>query len=148
MTHSGEVVDYLHSVETGFRDGTLFQWGLARNEDDLVIGTCTLCRIDIMNRRAELGYALGFPFWGNGFMGEALGVLLSHAFNGLRIHRMEADVDPRNAASIKTLERLGFQREGLLRERWLVGGETQDSLLYGLLRTDWERPEAPGATPQ
>jgi RimJ/RimL family protein N-acetyltransferase len=47
-------------------------------------------------------------------------------------------VDPRNAASIRTLERLGFQREGYLRERWQVNGETQDALFYGLLRPDWE----------
>ena len=50
----------------------------------------------------------------------------------------EADVDPRNAASIRTLERLGFQREGYLRERWQVNGEIQDALFYALLRPDWE----------
>jgi RimJ/RimL family protein N-acetyltransferase len=54
---------------------------------------------------------------------------------GLR--RLEADVDPRNTASIHTLERLGFQREGFLRERWQVNGEIQDALFYGLLRREW-----------
>lgn len=50
---------------------------------------------------------------------------------------MSDKVDPRNAASIKTLERLGFQREGYLRERWQVSGEIQDAYFYGLLRPEW-----------
>ena len=55
------------------------------------------------------------------------------------MRRIEADVDPKNIASVRTLERMGFQREGLLRERWNVGGEIQDSLFYGLLKSDWEQ---------
>src|SRR6266511_4339701 len=75
--------------------------------------------------------------WGNGYMHETLKALLTYAFDVLDFHRIEADVDPRNAASIRTLERLGFQREGYLRERWQVNGEIQDALFYGLLRPDW-----------
>jgi len=71
-------------------------------------------------------------------MSEALQALLAYAFEGLALHRIEADVDPRNSASIRTVERLGFQREGYLRERWQVNGEIQDTVFYGLLRPDWE----------
>jgi RimJ/RimL family protein N-acetyltransferase len=71
-------------------------------------------------------------------MQEALKALLDFSFTDLNMHRIEADVDPRNASSAKTLERLGFQREGYLRERWLVGGEVQDALFYGLLRREWQ----------
>jgi RimJ/RimL family protein N-acetyltransferase len=55
----------------------------------------------------------------------------------MQLRRLEADVDPRNAGSIRTLERLGFQREGFLRERWHVNGEIQDAIFYGLLRREW-----------
>ena len=72
-------------------------------------------------------------------MQEALKALLAYAFDELAMRRIEADVDPRNMASIRTVERLGFQREGYLRERWQVNGEIQDTLFYGLLRPDWER---------
>jgi ribosomal-protein-alanine N-acetyltransferase len=62
------------------------------------------------------------------------------------LRRLEADTDPRNAPSIRALERLGFVREGLLRERWVVAGEVSDSALLGLLRRDWDaRRGAPGA---
>jgi len=54
----------------------------------------------------------------------------------LRLNRIEADIDPRNVASAGLLERLGFVREGVLRERWIVGDEASDSALYGLLASD------------
>lgn len=127
----------LADIHDYFRQRTLFQWGIARRTDGLIIGTCTLFNIDSANRRAELGYALGREHWGQGYMQEALGALLEFCFDSLNLHRVEADVDPQNGASIKTLERLGFQREGYLRERWLVGGGVQDALFYGLLRREW-----------
>ncbi|HEX2165116.1 MAG TPA: GNAT family protein, partial [Thermoanaerobaculia bacterium] len=60
------------------------------------------------------------------------------AFGPLALHRLEADVDPRNERSLKALERLGFRREGLLRERYFVAGEIQDSVMLGLLAREWE----------
>ena len=52
-------------------------------------------------------------------------------------NRLEADIDPRNVASARSLVRLGFRQEGHLRERWVVNGEVSDTDLYGLLRIDW-----------
>lgn len=129
----------LREVHNGFRNRTQLKWGLARRTDDLLIGTVTLYNLSFDNRRAEMGYALGRAHWGNGFMREALQALLGYAFEVLELHRLEADVDPRNGPSIRTLERLGFQREGYLRERWQVDGEIQDALFYGLLRREWKR---------
>jgi RimJ/RimL family protein N-acetyltransferase len=119
--------------------GKMMKWGIARRADDFVIGTTTLFNLDRDNGRAELGYALGREHWGNGFMTEALQALLEYAFEELKLRRLEADVDPRNAASIRTLERLGFKREGFLRERWHVADEIQDALFYGLLKREWNR---------
>ena len=68
---------------------------------------------------------------------EALTVLLDHAFSSLGLRRIEADVDPRNQGSLNTLEALGFRREGYLRQRWRVAGEIQDSVLMGLLASEW-----------
>jgi RimJ/RimL family protein N-acetyltransferase len=128
----------LADIRDYFRRRRLFQWGIARKTDDRIIGTCTLSHIDTDNRRAELGYALDREHWGQGYMQEALTALLSFCFGKLNMHRIEADVDPKNVSSVRTLERLGFQREGYLRERWLVGGGVQDTLFYGLLRHEWQ----------
>ncbi len=102
-----------------------------------LVGTCTLFGIQRSNRRAELGYALARPHWGNGYMHEALVALVGHGFGALALNRLEADIDPRNAKSARSLERLGFRLEGHLRERWIVAGEVSDSDLYGLLYRDW-----------
>jgi ribosomal-protein-alanine N-acetyltransferase len=118
--------------------GTILKWGIARKTDDVVIGTTTLFNLDLNNGRAEIGYALARDCWGQGYMSEALQALLKYSFDILRLRRLEADVDPRNDASIRTLERLGFRREGFLRERWHVAGEIQDALFYGLLKREWQ----------
>jgi RimJ/RimL family protein N-acetyltransferase len=147
FTHQGEAHELLGAIERAFADQSLFQWGIARIEDDAVIGTCTLALVDERNLRAELGYTLGRAHWGQGLMREALDVLVAYTFETLGLRRLEADVDPRNAASIRCLERLGFQREGYLRERWFVGGETQDAIIYGLLRREWRRAPSHGQSP-
>jgi RimJ/RimL family protein N-acetyltransferase len=115
-----------------------WKWGLALADSNKLIGTATLFNLNLSNGRAEIGYAMGRAYWGNGYMNEALKALVKHAFEVVQLRRLEADVDPRNTASIRTLERLGFQREGYLRERWHVGGEIQDALFYGLLKHEWD----------
>lgn len=129
---------YLADIHAHFRQKTLFQWGISLKETDRIIGTSTLYHYDEKNRRAEIGYALNRRFWRKGYVGEALNALIKFAFEEIDLHRIEADVDPNNAASIRVLEKLGFQKEGYLRERWLVNGKICDSLYYGLLRSDWE----------
>lgn len=137
MSEVGQARTLVADVHEGFRTQRLFQWGVARLEDDRIIGTCTLLAIHEAQGRAEIGYALGHEHWGHGYMNEALSALVDYAFGTLKLRRLEADVDPRNAGSIRALERLGFRREGLLRERWKVDGELQDSVFLGLLRREW-----------
>ena len=132
----------LADIHDKFHRRLYLQWGIARRVDDTLIGTSTLFHIESNNYRAEIGYALGRAHWGKGFVNEALTALLGYAFDELNLRRVEADVDPRNERSIRTLERLGFQKEGYLRERWEVGGEVQDALFYGLLRRDWDGAKA------
>jgi len=112
--------------------------GMERVSDGRLIGECSLFNLMPQCRRAEVGYTLAHEAWGNGYIGEALTALLEFGFMQLALNRVEADVDPRNVASAKTLERLGFQKEGLLRQRWIVGDEVSDSALYGLLAHEWK----------
>lgn len=119
------------------REGTLFHWGLALRADDVVVGHCTLFQIDRKHGRAEVGYSLRRDLWGRGIVSEALGVLIAFAFDTVGLRRLEADVDPRNAGSLRVLEKHGFVREGLLRERWHQEGEIQDAVVFGLLRREW-----------
>ncbi|WP_371867988.1 GNAT family N-acetyltransferase [Duganella levis] len=103
-----------------------------------VIGSITLYAFDRRNHRCEIGYILGRPYWGQRYMQEALAAMIGYAFGPLALHRLEADIHPDNIASKRLLEGQQFQREGHLRERWFVGDEVSDSIIYGLLRKDWE----------
>lgn len=141
-----EVRALMKEIETGNEEGSIMKWGVALKSTDTVIGTVTLFNLDITQGRAEVGYAQAQAYWGHGYIHEALQALLTYAFEEVKLRRIEADVDPRNSASIKTLERLGFQREGFLRERWNVSGELQDAFFYGLLEREWIRPTAKPTT--
>ena len=137
MADPHEANAHVQDVCAGYRSGDALQLGIERNVDGALIGTCTLFHIHWSSRRAELGYALARAAWGQGLMHEALSTLVTYAFDGLELNRLEADIDPRNVASARSLERLGFRKEGHLRERWMVSGEVSDSDVYGLLRIDW-----------
>ena len=136
--HRDEASIYLEAIENGLQVGNLFQWGMALRGNDRVIGTVTLYAIDHAQGRAEVGFALAREHWGHRYGQEALTLLMEHAFHALSLRRIEADVDPRNLPSLRTLENLGFRREGYLRQRWQVAGELQDSVLMGLLAGDWK----------
>jgi ribosomal-protein-alanine N-acetyltransferase len=124
--------------ERGRSAGDCVPWAIALpSGGDVLVGTCSLFAIDERHRRAQLGYALAPALWGRGYATEAVRLALAHAFGVLRLHRLEADIDPRNASSLRLIERVGFVREGVQRERWFVGGEVQDSALYGLLARDY-----------
>lgn len=137
MKDVADAESLLREIQRYAEAETLFQWGIARREDDYVIGTCTLFRINQEHRRGELGYILRRDLWGHGFATEALTALVNHAFGTLGLHRVEADIDPRNTGSLRLVERLGFKKEGHLRERYFVAGDIQDSVIYGLLAPDW-----------
>ena len=117
--------------------GDYIRLGLQRRDDGRLIGLCTLFAFYLPSRRCEIGYILARDCWGQGCMHEALLALLDCGFGMLDLNRVEADVDPRNISSQRTLDRLGFVREGLLLERWIVSGEVSDTALHGLLRRDW-----------
>jgi len=136
FTHMDQAQDKFEFHDRGVRSGEFAQWAVVR-DDDALIGTCSLFELSMADRRASFGYALASAHWGNGYALEAARLVVGHAFSVMSLRRLEADVDPRNLPSLRLLDRLGFTREGLLRERWQVGDETQDSLICGLLDRDY-----------
>ena len=115
---------------------TLFQWGIAERAGGALVGTCTLYRWDRAHARAEIGYALRKDRWGRGLASEAVAAVLDFAFGRMGLHRVGADTDPRNVASARLLERLGFKLEGHQRETYRHLDEWADSALWGLLARD------------
>lgn len=122
----------------GWGPPSVYGWAMADRASDAFIGTTALFSLSGPLHRAELGYSLMPARQGEGLATEAVRRALDFGFDVLGLERIEADVDPRNLPSLRTLENLGFRREGYLRQRWHVAGELQDSVLMGLLASDWQ----------
>lgn len=129
-----QILDDLAALDAG----TQLKLAIREQADGPLLGIVVVFAIDETSRRAEIGYHLAAHAQGKGYMHEALSRFVTYLFDTLRLHRLEAEIDPRNVPSAQVLERLGFQREGLLRERWRVAGEVSDSALYGLLVREWQ----------
>lgn len=144
----GQARVYLERARAGMDSGEIFPWAIADAGSDRLIGALTLFSLHVEQRRAEVGYSLSPHYQGRGVAAEALRLALGFAFASLGLRRIEADIDPRNLPSCRLVERLGFQREGLLRKRWKVNGEDCDTALYGLLREEFEGlAPTPGTAP-
>ena len=137
MTVRAEAEGLIDEIGESFSTRAGFNWMVVQPEDDVVIGTAALFRFEPRHRRAEIGYSLRSDHWGRGLAAEAVTVMLDWAIRTLGLHRVEADIDPRNAGSRKLLARLGFASEGVLRERYFVGDDVSDTELFGLLAEDW-----------
>ena len=119
--------------------GTGIRLAVDRVSDGAFIGWCSLSGWNPDYRSASLTYCLDDAAWGHGYATEAARGLLRWAFDTLDLNRVQAEADTRNAASARVLEKLGFVREGTLREDCIVNGAVSDSWVYGLLRREWHR---------
>ena len=100
-------------------------------------GSCGLFAWNRGWRKCAIGYELAGNAQGRGYMHEALQAVLDWGFDNMALNRVEAQVHPENTASIRSLSRLGFRQEGLLRELGYWRGQYHDMLQYSLLRRDW-----------
>jgi len=113
------------------------RWVLVSKADQRPIGTCGYHQWHKVHHRAEIGYDLEKASWRQGFMTEALWAILRHGFEHMKLNRIEAFVYPENDASLRILERLGFQKEGLLRQSFRQGKLYYDHWLLSLLKAEW-----------
>jgi ribosomal-protein-alanine N-acetyltransferase len=115
---------------------------ICRSEDGAIIGFFNLSQIVRRGlQSAYLGYAVGKPFAGQGYMREGLELVLRHAFTTLRLHRVEANIQPGNQASISLARGAGFRREGFSPRYLKIGGRWRDHERWAILVEEWgERP--------
>jgi len=115
------------------------RWGIQRYGQSSLIGTCGLFAWNRNWRKCTVGYELNPKAQGSGLMHEALVAVLSWGFEHMQLNRIEAQVHPANTSSLRSLARLGFKQEGLLRELGFWGNRFHDMYQYSLLRAEWER---------
>ena len=104
---------------------------------DRHIGNIKLGPVNLIHRHAELGILIGEKaFWGRGYAREAIDLVLDYGFSRLNLHKIQLGVHADHAEAIQLYERLGFTREGLLRQHLFRDGTYRDKALYGLLREE------------
>lgn len=124
-----------------FKLGDAIRWGIWHAESDVLIGTCCFDQIHRSFRRVNLGYNLSSKFWGSGYASEACQAIVQWVLKdglGTPVNRIQAVTVPENVKSERVLKRLGFQREGLLREFGFWGGLPRDMNMFGLTKSDWD----------
>jgi RimJ/RimL family protein N-acetyltransferase len=119
--------------------GELSKWGVARQSDDRLVGTCGFNEHSAAHRWAELAYDLAPAHWGTGLMHRAVAAVLQWSFQQNYVDRIHAYVRVDNRRSQRLLEHCGFLREGCLRSFRVCRGEPHDFYIYSLLRSDWAK---------
>ncbi len=133
------ILDAIARVQDKTR--TFYTFAIESRETGCFIGCCGLGEISMPNLRGELGYVLDKPFWGHGYATEAAGALLSLAFDQLELHRVYARAAVENRASQRVLEKLGMVCEGVLRDDFFARGRWFSSVVYGILREEFEKQQ-------
>jgi RimJ/RimL family protein N-acetyltransferase len=102
------------------------------------IGNCSLFRLNLIDRNAELGIAIGDKaLWGKGFGREAVVLLCRHGFRALNLHRITLQVHATNERGLKCYARVGFKQEGILRDYVFTEGRYVDAIIMGMLRGEF-----------
>jgi [ribosomal protein S5]-alanine N-acetyltransferase len=109
-------------------------WGIVLKKEEKLAGTICYWNITKEHYRAELGYALHPDLHGKGIMQEAVSEILAYGFTIMKLHSVEARVDPLNGSSIKLLERNNFIREGHFKEDYFYNGKFLDTAVYSLIQ--------------
>uniref|UniRef100_UPI003F4988D4 GNAT family N-acetyltransferase n=1 Tax=Amycolatopsis sp. CA-096443 TaxID=3239919 RepID=UPI003F4988D4 len=102
---------------------------------DVVVGFCRLALSGV--NTAKIGYAVAADHWGKGLATDAVTTMLNFAFEDLGLHRVTAAIGPDNDASRRVVEKLGFTREGRLRDHVYTNGAWRDSVLFSILSDEW-----------
>ena len=119
------------------RSDQAYSFFIFRKADNVLVGGITLANVRRgVAQAGSIGYWIGEPFAREGMMTDALATLIPFSFATLRLHRLEAACITTNVASIRLLEKSGFQREGYARQYLCINGMWQDHLLYARLKDD------------
>jgi [ribosomal protein S5]-alanine N-acetyltransferase len=105
-------------------------WGIVIPEDDRLIGTCGFNTWNRTHKRAEISYDLSHDYWGQGVMTRAAMAITKFAFDNMGVQRVQATVAEDNVASIKVLEKCGYQKEGLLNKFGILHKKSKNFYMY------------------
>lgn len=127
--------DYIHRCKRQHQEGTDYGYMIISNGK--IAGRIGIHYIHLHNRSGAIGYWLGKGFEGKGIITKACAALINHCYAVLQLNRIEIKCGTGNLKSAAIPERLGFTKEGILRQAEYVNGGFIDLLLYSMLREEW-----------
>ncbi len=111
---------------------------ICENETEAIMGMINMSQIFLKGfQNAYLGYYLFAEFSGKGFMTDAIELIMKFAFQDLKLHRLEANIQPQNSSSINLVKRCGFTKEGFSRKYLKIGGQWRDHEHWAIIKEDW-----------
>lgn len=129
--------EYIRYLLRQYRNAAPGTFAIALRDNGKVIGTIGFMWVQTENRSAEVGYSLSRAYWNQGYMSEALQVVVEFGFQKLGLNRIEAQHETANPASGHVMQHAGMQHEGTLRQRIYNKGRFVDVELYAILRSDF-----------
>jgi [ribosomal protein S5]-alanine N-acetyltransferase len=133
-TQARDIIQFYQEPEVNARN----RWGIIHKSDNELIGTCGFHKWEKQYFRSELGYDLNPKYWGQGYMKEALRAVIQNGFYQMGLNRIDALVYIKNVRSIRLLQKLGFTKEGTLRDYFYLDGKYYDHFIFALLRKEWK----------
>jgi [ribosomal protein S5]-alanine N-acetyltransferase len=139
FTSLKETESFIDSFEQHYKEKAAITWAIISKENGKFVGYFSYWQIQHENCRGEAGYMILPEYWNRGYMTEALGKMLEVGFSRINFHSIVADVNPDNEASKRVLDKFGFKLEAHFRENYQFNGKFIDSLVYCLLKQDFNR---------
>ncbi len=134
LTTTEEAATLISRITDDLNNNNGITWRISLKEKpEILVGTIGFWRLIKENYRAEMGYMLHYGLWGRGIMKEVLLAVIDFGFSNIKLHSIEAHINPGNAASAKLLESTGFVREAYFKEDYFFRGKFLDSAIYCLL---------------
>ena len=133
VTSLEDIKQFIRSTAEAVIQNEGIMWGICQRGSTKVIGTIGHWRLIKEHYRSEIGYSLHPEFWQKGIMSEAMNAVLAYGFRQMKLHSVEANVNPQNRNSIKLLEKHGFVKEAHFKENYYYNGKFLDSAIYSLL---------------
>ncbi len=128
-----EAALFIQKLTDNVNNNDSIPWAVTLKGEDTLIGSAAIWRIDKTHHRGEIGYTLHPDHQGKGLMHEALSAIIDYGFREMKLHSLEANINPANDASRKVLERLNFVQEAYFRENYYFNGNFTDSAIYSLI---------------
>jgi RimJ/RimL family protein N-acetyltransferase len=135
-TEIAKMLESAGSELSDLRKFDTYRWFVSLDAE--IVGSVSLKNISHSMGYAEIGYGIAQTHHRQGIATAAVGLLVDKVFTETPLRKLMAFVHDKNRPSCRVLEKLGFQKEGLLREHYIIHGKAENEILYGLLKSEWE----------